>query len=324
MIDLRRLELLRELDRCGTIAATAAAVHLTPSAVSQQLASLSREAGVPMLEPDGRRVRLTAAAQLLLGHAHEVFTHLEHAEADLASFRRGDAGTVRLGAFATAISGLAVPAMALLAKESRLSVRIRETQPEGVVDALLSRAVDVAVALDTADGSGAIDDSRLVTEPLMDDKMDVALPLDHPLATAATVDLGALVDEDWILNLPGTPCSRIATAACRDAGYRPRAMHTADEFTGVLALVAAHAGVGMIPRLAAGTINTTHVAILPVRGPQPVRRLGLTVRAGTQDQPHIAPLLAALRQVAAGICQDDAPVVREPSARDRMAAPQPV
>ena len=103
MIDVRKLEILRELDRCGTIAATALAVHLTPSAVSQQLATLSREAGTPMLEPDGRRVRLTEAAQLLLSHAHQIFTHLEHAESDLAAFRRGDAGTVRLGTFSSAV-----------------------------------------------------------------------------------------------------------------------------------------------------------------------------------------------------------------------------
>lgn len=76
MIDLRRLEILRELDRCKTVAATAVAVHLTPSAVSQQIASLAREAGTAMVEPDGRRIRLTAAAQILLAHAHAVFTHL--------------------------------------------------------------------------------------------------------------------------------------------------------------------------------------------------------------------------------------------------------
>src|ERR1700712_4062378 len=135
MIDVRRLEILRELDRCGTIAATAEVVHLTPSAVSQQLAALSREAGTPMLEPDGRRVRLTAAADLLLRHAHEVFTHLEAAESDLAAFRRGDAGVVRLGAFPTAIRGVVVPVLAEL-RGSRLELQIREVQPEHTVDAL--------------------------------------------------------------------------------------------------------------------------------------------------------------------------------------------
>ena len=137
MIDVRKLEILRELDRCGTIAATAAAVHLTPSAVSQQLATLSREAGTPMLEPDGRRVRLTEAAQLLLSHAHQIFTHLEHAESDLAAFRRGDAGTVRLGTFSSAVKAIAVPVISDLATRTKLRVEIREVEPEDALDALL-------------------------------------------------------------------------------------------------------------------------------------------------------------------------------------------
>ncbi|MTD13586.1 LysR family transcriptional regulator [Nakamurella sp. YIM 132087] len=300
MIDVRRLQLLRELDRCGTIAATAAAVHLTPSAVSQQLAALSKEAGVPMLEPDGRRVRLTAAAQLLLSHAHQVFSHLEHAEADLAAFRRGDAGTVRLGAFATAISALAVPAMADLARDSRLEVHIRETQPEGATDALMARAVDVAVTLTGIEGSVNEEDPRIAVSRLMDDKLDIALPADHPLAQGSDeVSLDDLAEENWILNVPGTPCWKIAVAACARTGFSPRVRHHADDFTGVLALIAAGAGVGVIPRLAGHSLPTAHVVIKPISGPHaPVRRLGLQYRAGTERQPHIAPLLEVLHRVA--------------------------
>src|SRR3954453_17943706 len=170
MIDLRRLEILRELDRCGTIAATADAVHLTPSAVSQQLASLSREAGTPMLEPDGRRVRLTAAAELLLRHAHEVFTHLEHAESDLAQFRAGKAGTVRVGAFASAIRRLCAPMLSSLERQSGIRVEIQEVND--AANALLARKVDVALTMalghGTADVRGS-DDPRLDSWPLLDD-----------------------------------------------------------------------------------------------------------------------------------------------------------
>ena len=162
MIDVRKLEILRELDRCGTIAATALAVHLTPSAVSQQLATLSREAGTPMLEPDGRRVRLTEAAQLLLSHAHQIFTHLEHAESDLAAFRRGDAGTVRVGTFSSAVKALAVPLISDLATRSRLRVEIREVEPEEAIDALLSRTVDVSMTLASSELLPNENDQRLL------------------------------------------------------------------------------------------------------------------------------------------------------------------
>ncbi len=211
MLDLRRLELLKELDRLGTIAATARAAHLTPSAVSQQLATLSREAGVPLLEPDGRRVRLTAAAQLLLGHVHQVFSALEHAEADLAAFRRGDAGTVRLGAFPSAVASLAVAAMAVLRRSSRLEVHVRETPPETAPDALLARQVDVAVTLTDSAASVDENDPRLSTEFLMDDPLDLALPADHRLAGQHEVSMTDLADEDWILGPPGTGCWRMST-----------------------------------------------------------------------------------------------------------------
>ena len=100
-----------------------------------------------MLEPDGRRVRLTEAAQLLLSHAHQIFTHLEHAESDLAAFRRGDAGTVRLGTFSSAVKALAVPVISDLATRTRLRVEIREVEPEDAIDALLARTVDVSLTL---------------------------------------------------------------------------------------------------------------------------------------------------------------------------------
>ena len=137
MIDLRRLELLREFARCGTVAATAEAVFLTPSAVSQQLAALSREVGTPMLEPDGRRVRLTEAAEMLLAHAHEIFTHLEHAEADLAAFRGGRSGTVRLGGFPTSIRAVAVPAIGMVRDRCGIQVRVLQVAAEEAADALL-------------------------------------------------------------------------------------------------------------------------------------------------------------------------------------------
>ena len=297
MIDLRRLEILRELDRCGTIAATAEVVHLTPSAVSQQLAALSREAGTPMLEPDGRRVRLTAAAQLLLRHAHEVFTHLEAAESDLAAFRRGDAGVVRLGAFPTAIRGVAVPVLAHL-RGSKLEVQVREVQPEHTVDALLGRSVDLAVTLTGGGEVLGADDPRLADEHLLDDIMDVALPLGHRLADQEEINIEQLRDEDWITHLPGVPCWAAMRAACARAGFVPRSRHNADDFTGAVALIAAGEGLGLIPRLAQGPFRDDAIVIRPISGEPPLRRIAVQYRAGTSDQPHIAPVLAALRAVA--------------------------
>ena len=170
-----------------------------------------------MLEPDGRRVRLTEAAQLLLSHAHQIFTHLEHAESDLAAFRRGDAGTVRLGTFSSAVKALAVPVISDLATRSRLRVEIREVEPEEAIDALLSRTVDVSLTLASSELLPGENDQRLHTEHLLDDIEDVALPFDHPLAGQAEIDLADLADADWILARPGS-----ALLAAGPGGLRAR------------------------------------------------------------------------------------------------------
>src|ERR671932_68125 len=106
MIDVRRLRALRELFERGTIAAAADALHLTPSAVSQQLAALEREVGQALVEPAGRTVRLTGAARLLLEHAHSLFAQLERLEGDLAAQARQPLGELRVAGFPTALAGL--------------------------------------------------------------------------------------------------------------------------------------------------------------------------------------------------------------------------
>src|SRR5918998_2165433 len=114
-IDLRRLRLLRELRDRGTVTAVAGALHMTSSAVSQQLALLSRDVGTPLLEPHGRRVRLTDAAHLLLRHADVLFAQLEQAQTEMEAYVAGAAATVRVDCFATAVPALAVPAIRHLA-----------------------------------------------------------------------------------------------------------------------------------------------------------------------------------------------------------------
>lgn len=112
--DIKKLRILRTLAEQGTVTATAEALHMTPSAVSQQLTNLARQLGVALLEAQGRRVRLTDAAHLVLRHAEAVFAELERADAELAGYLAGDAGEVRIGAFSTAVPALVVPAVAAL------------------------------------------------------------------------------------------------------------------------------------------------------------------------------------------------------------------
>ncbi|MEU9004976.1 LysR family transcriptional regulator, partial [Streptomyces sp. NPDC048551] len=146
MLDVRRLRLLRELARRGTIAAVAEALAFSPSAVSQQLTVLEREAGLPLLERTGRRVRLTPAAQNLVRHADAVLERLERADADLAEARGGLAGALRIGSFPTATRAIVPAALVRLARRHPgLEPMISETDPAAVAHALRAGDLDVAL-----------------------------------------------------------------------------------------------------------------------------------------------------------------------------------
>src|ERR1700742_2026206 len=148
-VDWRKLRLLHELDRRGTIAATAEAMHLTPSAVSQQLAGLSRDIGVPLLERRGRTVVLTGQARLLLDHAEGMRELAERARAALDAWSGGTVGHVRIGSLATGITPLVAPAIVRLAGERPgLTVRVSEQEPEEALGLLDSGELEIAVTVD--------------------------------------------------------------------------------------------------------------------------------------------------------------------------------
>jgi DNA-binding transcriptional LysR family regulator len=302
MLDVRRLLVLRELARTGTVAKAADALHLTPSAVSQQLAALGRETGVVLLEPDGRRVRLTAAAHVLLEHAEAVFAELQRAESSLAAHRAGERGEVRVAAFSSAISGLVVPAMRrLAATHPDLAVAVRDLPHQEATDALLHGEVDLQIAIVT--GGGDLGQDRTTVRALLADVLDVALPQDSPLAAADAVALTTLADEPFVAGADASACYQITLAACASAGFVPRTRHRTDDWHSILAIVAAGAGVALVPRVAQ-PLTTPGVVIRPIAGEPPRRHLVTVVRRGCEDAPHLRTVLAALEQVAAGVDPD--------------------
>src|SRR6476659_2706777 len=147
MLDLRRLRLLRELHERGTIAAVADALQFTPSAISQQLAVLEREAGVRLLERAGRGVRLTDPALVLVGHADALLERAARAEADLAAAAGTVMGRGRIAGFHSVALRIAVPAMAALARDApRLRTELVEAEPEQALPALALGDVDLVLA----------------------------------------------------------------------------------------------------------------------------------------------------------------------------------
>ncbi|GAA3542752.1 LysR family transcriptional regulator [Nonomuraea rosea] len=285
MLDPRKLLLLRELARRGTIAAVAEAVTFTPSAVSQQLSALEREAGVPLLERTGRTVALTSAGQLLVEHAQAVLEQLERASAALAAAKGGPSGPLRIGAFPTAARVLLPPALAgLTGAHPGLEPMVSEIDPADVSAALRAGELDVALVHEY-DFVPPVTDASIEAEALFSEAMYLT---DRPSIAAARGD-------SWITNKPGTLCHTMAIRACQAAGFEPIVRHHIDDFDTVLAFVAAGQGIAIVPRLA---------AIDPPRGVAltrlPLSRRTLAAfRRGNGAHPAIRAAVAAFHTAVA-------------------------
>jgi DNA-binding transcriptional LysR family regulator len=297
-IDLRRLRVLRELEQRGTVAATAEALHLTPSAVSQQLAGLSREVGVQLLEKSGRGVRLTGQARVLLSHAALVQEQLERARADLAAWQDGTIGEVRVAGMSTAISAVVAPAMIEL-RETRpgIDIRVLEDEPPDVFTRLDSGDIDIAIAADYRDAPSR-QDPRYHRVDLITDVMDVVVPQGHPHANPSGVRLEDLSGEVWAGSGFDNPCAQIMVSVCATAGFSPDVRHSSGDWDAIAALVAAGAGIALIPRLAQ-PLRAQGLVVCPVIGSVASRLLFAVVRAGSQHDSSTAAVLATLQKVAA-------------------------
>ncbi|MFE7137408.1 LysR family transcriptional regulator [Streptomyces sp. NPDC057644] len=295
--DVKKLRILRTLRDRGTVTATAEALLMTPSAVSQQLTNLARQLGVDLLEAQGRRVRLTDAAHLVLRHAEAVFAQLERAEAELTGYLRGEAGEVRVAAFSTAVPALVVPAVRLLRAEDRPGpdVRVREAEAAQAYELLTAGEVDLALSL--AAHAPTARDPRFSLFPLLADPLDVALPAGHPLAAAPELRLADLAADRWIFGGSG-PWSEITTAACEAAGFVPEQAHSAAGWTAILALVEAGMGVALVPRMASREQRREGVVMRVLEADRPRRHVVAAVRHGAESGPAVARVLAALTETA--------------------------
>ncbi|UFS99883.1 LysR family transcriptional regulator [Nocardia huaxiensis] len=287
MLDIRKLRLLRELAHRETIAAVADALSYTPSAVSQQLTALEREAGVPLLERTGRRVTLTPAAHGLVGHTESILAILEQAAAELVQGRTTLAGTLRIGTFPTAIRTILAPALVILSTEHpALELTVTELDPALAPDALRAETLDIALIQEydyvPVDPGAALD-----TEPLLEETIYLAALSDSSLAGHRQTS--------WIAGTPGTLCHTMTVRACQAAGFTPRIRHHADDFDAVLELVAAGAGVALVPELGAHTPPPT-VTLTPLDAR---RRTRIAYRRGMAAHPAVRAARTALRRAAA-------------------------
>lgn len=297
MIDLRRLQVLRTVAYFGTVTAAAEALHLTPSAASQQIRTLGRELGVTLLEPDGRRIRLSQAARDLLAHADAIEELWQHAQAALQTAASPITGVLRLCGFPTAVSALLAPlATQLRTHRPALSVRIVESEPADSFDLIFSGHADLAVIEALPDGP-PLTDSRFEQQALLRDPFDLLVPADHPLTERDPISLADAAREPWIVGMPRTSSRQHALAACTAAGFSPNIAHEAREWNVVATLVAHGLGIALVPRLVQLPTHLTTNRLELVGQPIPSRQFLTCIRRGSHAHPAIAEALSHLRNM---------------------------
>ncbi|WP_086695090.1 LysR family transcriptional regulator [Streptomyces recifensis] len=297
MLNLERLRTLHAFARHGSVSAAAETLHVTTSAVSQQLGKLEREAGQRLLAKNGRGVRLTDAGRLLSEHAARILSQVELAQSDLEAHRGQVAGELRMSAFPTAARGLFPAALAALrAQHPALRLRSCELEPELGVAGVARGDLDLAVVLDWYNKPMPVPDG-LVKEPLLDDPAEVALPAGHPLAGRDEVDLAEFAGDEWITWGEGEFCHEWLLFTLRSKGVEPIVGHRAGETHTQLALVAAGLGVCIAPLLGRDPVPPG-VVLVPLK--QRVRRhVYVLWRADADRRPSIRAAVDALRTAAA-------------------------
>ncbi|HEX8305436.1 MAG TPA: LysR family transcriptional regulator [Jatrophihabitans sp.] len=291
-LDVGRLRLLREVDLRGSIAAAAREVGLTPSAVSQQLTILEREAGTPLLDRSSRGVLLTGAGQALVARARSILQLLEEARADLDRLTGELSGHVRIGTVASAAAALvSTAAIRLAAEHVALELTVTVAEPARSIDQLLNGDLDIAV-VDVYDGVPVpmpdyLLATDLCTEPLVVVSAVGALP------GRGEVTLSELSGASWVMPPLDAACGQAVRFACRAEGFEPQVRWETDDMLLLVRAVSAGHGIAVLPRLAVAD-NVAEIEIRPLAGPGMSRRLLALTRTSSQDRPIIRAALDEL------------------------------
>jgi len=292
-METRRLAVLLELSRLGSMREVAEELGTTTSTVSQQVAALAKEVGTPLVEPDGRRVRLTPAGRRLADHAVAILAAVEAARLDLDP-GSDPAGTVRVAGFATAVRTSLVPVLHEVAgTHPAVRLLVHEHEPDEAYALLAGDDVDLALTYDYELAPAAFDRTVEAT-PLWSAPWGLGVPE----AQAGGVTGGAapvfaeFADRDWIVNSRNTADGDVVRTVASLAGFEARIAHRVDSLELVQDLVAAGLGVGLIP---ADQPTRPGVAVLPLQDPEVRLRAYAVVRRGRAAWPPLALVLDRLR-----------------------------
>ncbi len=293
MVDTRRLHVLLELSRHGSMRAVAEMLDTTTSSVSQHIAALARDVGTALVEPDGRRVRLTPAGRRLAEHAVTILAAVEAARVDLDADAE-PVGTVRVSGFVTAIRDLLLPIVVALAQSHpKLTIVVYEHEPAEAFGLLATDAIDLALTYDYNLAPAGFD-ATLDSVALSSARWGLGVPsgAGRTARGNSLAVFNAFRAQDWIGNSRNRADEDVVHLIASMAGFRPRVTHQCDSLDLVEELIVAGMGVGMLP---AERRTRRGVALLPLAGPEVLMRTYAVTRRGRDAWPPLALVLDRLR-----------------------------
>jgi len=299
MLDLKRLKVLREVAKHGSFSAAAETLYVSQSAVSQQIAALEREVGVPLLIRLRSGPELTDAGVLLVRHADSAIARLECAERELTELAGLETGELRLSSFPSASASLLIAAATVFhGLHPKIRLSIAEGDPEDSLPELRRGEHDIALVYDfEANPLGP--DPEIELHPLVTERMHAALPRNHPLAGRSTLRLEELGEERWMCGTCNGSCRDLTLLSCQAAGFEADVAYESDDYNVMLGMISAGLGVTLIPDLALVNPLVDRVAVVPIDPDPPIRRVwAATPVAGTRSRATAA-MLSILDEVSA-------------------------
>ena len=295
-MELGQLRALRELGDRGSIAAVAAAMHVTPSSVSQQISALQRHSPAPLTYKDGRRTALTDAGRSLAAAAIDVEVALERATQAVQQFRGNPAGTVSVAAFHSASVTMFGPLIRALSGEGLPEIRLTDFDVAQEAFPLLTKDHDLVLAHRLM-GSPAWPDLVRV-EPILFEPLDIVVRRDHVLAAKPSVEPADLRNEEWVAVHEGFPLEQAINVIASVGGSPARIAHRINEFRVAAAVVSAGGYIALMPRYTTELNDHPDLTLRPLAHPGLGRYIDCLARPETLERTNVQTVLSALRIIA--------------------------
>lgn len=296
-MSIQQLRMLREVARRGTIVAAAETLGYTPSALSQQLSGLERATGVAVLERVGRNVRLTDAGRELVRHAGDLLASLEAARAAMEQVAGEVRGTIELAVYESVATTLLLPLLERLAvQHPDLRIRTRQLDVEPATEAVAAGEIDIGFTLDYSHAPMPRR-AGLTFASVLEDEFHLVVPEGDEVT--GRVSLDAVAGRTFIAPATTASCGQCVVAACRSAGFEVEVGHQIDDFPTALRLVAAGAGVAIVPDL--GLVHRPPGVRVVDIDPPLSRTIQLAYRTASADRPAVVAVRDALTAVVADL-----------------------